>query len=274
MSGFLGDVVEIGTFGLIDGGDLTGENAAGASRDASRAQSQALDRSINLTRETRDLARNDLAPFRDFGASQINPLLELFDPQGQSDFLTANPLFNASLDSINKATMNNRAARGKLGSGGTLKALQNNFTTTALPFLNNQQNQLFNAINLGQSSAAGQANTALNTNNSIANMLGQQGDVRAAGIVGAQGAQQGAFNNLLNLGGQIGGGLLAMSDRRVKEDIKEVGILDNGLKVYTFKYKGDEMTHMGVMAQEVEEVNPNAAVEIDGIKHVNYAEVA
>lgn len=274
MSSFLGDVVEIGSFGLIDGGALSGEDAAKASKQASAAQSSAINKGVELQRETRDIARDDLAPFRDFGANQINALTNLFSPQGQADYLNANPLFQASLDSINNATLNNQAARGKLGSGGTLKALQGNFNATALPFLNNQQNALFNAVNVGQSSAAGQANTALNTGANISNLFGQQGDVRAAGIVGAQGAKQGAFNNLLNLGGQIGGGLLAMSDKRMKEDIKKVGILENGLNVYTFRYKGEPKVHMGVMAQEAEKVNPHAVTEIDGIKYVNYGEVA
>lgn len=263
MSSFAEDVISIGSFGLIDGGDVTGSNAAKASKQASQTQSQALDRGIELQRETRDLARDDLAPFRQFGADQINPLLELLNPQGQADYLNANPLFQASLDSVNSATLNNRAARGKLGSGGTLAALQGNFNSTALPFLANQQNALFNGVNLGQSSAAGQANTALSTGSNIANMLGQQGDVNAAGIVGSQGSQQAAFNNLLNLGGQIGGGLLAMSDKRLKNSIKKVGEDENG-NIYQFKYNGLDQLFEGRIANELKEIRPDAVKEVEG----------
>jgi hypothetical protein len=77
---------------------------------------------------------------------------------------------------------------------------------------------------------------------------------------------------------EIVGGLLdaggkaktLFSDRRIKEDIKVVGKLDNGLPVYTFRYKGFDQLHMGLMAQDVELVKPDAVVEINGIKAVNY----
>jgi hypothetical protein len=60
------------------------------------------------------------------------------------------------------------------------------------------------------------------------------------------------------------------SDRRLKTDIKKVGVTDSGLPVYTYKYKGDNVTHMGVMAQDVEETFPEAVTEINGFKAVYY----
>lgn len=60
------------------------------------------------------------------------------------------------------------------------------------------------------------------------------------------------------------------SDRRLKTDIKKVGVTDSGLPVYTYKYKGDNVTHMGVMAQDVEEAFPEAVTEINGFKAVYY----
>jgi len=65
--------------------------------------------------------------------------------------------------------------------------------------------------------------------------------------------------------------LVAVSDRRAKTDIKQVGKTNMGLPIYTFKYKGDDMTQMGVMAQDVEKENPRAVKEINGLKTVNYA---
>jgi hypothetical protein len=68
------------------------------------------------------------------------------------------------------------------------------------------------------------------------------------------------------------GGIMGLikSDRRVKQNIKVVGRTDSGLPVYTYQYKGQNVTQMGVMAQDVEMVNPEAVVEINGIKHVDY----
>jgi len=60
------------------------------------------------------------------------------------------------------------------------------------------------------------------------------------------------------------------SDRRIKDNIRKVGTLDNGLPVYAFRYKSGGPEQIGLMAQDVEKVNPAAVAEIDGVKHVNY----
>lgn len=74
------------------------------------------------------------------------------------------------------------------------------------------------------------------------------------------------------LGGLFGLGSSAIlaSDVRVKEDIEEIGRRDDGLGVYRFRYVGRPEIHIGFMAQEVERVYPEAVIEINGVKHVNY----
>lgn len=78
--------------------------------------------------------------------------------------------------------------------------------------------------------------------------------------------------------GILGAGLQMLpflSDRRAKEDIRRVGQTDGGLPIYTYRYKGGDTYHMGVMADEVEAVNPAAvATRPDGLKAVYYSEVA
>jgi hypothetical protein len=71
--------------------------------------------------------------------------------------------------------------------------------------------------------------------------------------------------------GTIGSAAMTASDRRLKTDIQRVGTTDGGLPIYTYKYKGESMTQMGVMAQDVEKVNPEAVREFGGYKAVNYA---
>tara|TARA_R110000868_G_scaffold12098_10_gene58642 strand:- start:100 stop:4542 length:4443 start_codon:yes stop_codon:yes gene_type:complete len=69
----------------------------------------------------------------------------------------------------------------------------------------------------------------------------------------------------------------AFSDRRLKHDIKKIGEADNGLPIYTFKYKGDEhhQTHVGFMADEVEKTNPDAVgLDPSGYKTVDYDKAA
>jgi len=72
--------------------------------------------------------------------------------------------------------------------------------------------------------------------------------------------------------GSIGAAALPLmfSDRRLKTDIEEVGKTNDGLPIYTYKYKGNKTTQMGVMTQDVEKKTPNAVKEIGGFKAVNY----
>jgi Chaperone of endosialidase len=75
-------------------------------------------------------------------------------------------------------------------------------------------------------------------------------------------------------GGAFGGasGILGMvSDRRVKQDIEQVGLLFDGTPVYRYRYIGNPVMQIGVMAQDVEEFAPEAVIELHGIKHVDYA---
>lgn len=70
--------------------------------------------------------------------------------------------------------------------------------------------------------------------------------------------------------------LASMSDRRLKEDIRRVGEADNGLPIYTYRFKGDDsgQTHMGFMADEVEDRRPEAVGLAGGYKTVDYDRAA
>jgi hypothetical protein len=62
------------------------------------------------------------------------------------------------------------------------------------------------------------------------------------------------------------------SDERLKEDIEPVGELYDGTNVYSYRYKGDSTPRIGLIAQEVEAMNPDAVIEIGParIKAVDY----
>ena len=68
--------------------------------------------------------------------------------------------------------------------------------------------------------------------------------------------------------------LNAPSDRRLKRQIKLLATLDNGIKIYSFKYLWSDITFVGVMAQDLLE-NPewkNAVVTMNnGFYAVNYS---
>jgi hypothetical protein len=67
-------------------------------------------------------------------------------------------------------------------------------------------------------------------------------------------------------------GVFVASDIRLKRDIARVGALDNGLPLYRYKYLWSDQVYVGVMAQEVADVAPDATVkDDDGYLRVNYA---
>jgi hypothetical protein len=96
----------------------------------------------------------------------------------------------------------------------------------------------------------------------------------------ATNAQNNAMiQGLFSMGGAaLGAPKGTFSDIRMKENIKSVGTLPNGLNIYEFDYKlefKDIAGHgkqIGVMAQEVEKVIPYAVIEANnGYKMVNYS---
>ncbi len=89
--------------------------------------------------------------------------------------------------------------------------------------------------------------------------------------------QNATTGGLFGLGGTVlGAGLryglpLIGSDVRMKDNIRHIGHTSDGQRLYSFTYKSDQATpHIGLMAQEVEKLNPGAVVEINGMKYVDY----
>lgn len=67
---------------------------------------------------------------------------------------------------------------------------------------------------------------------------------------------------------------LAFSDRRLKDNIKAIGKLANGIKTYVFNYIGDRYVRFGVMADDVFGIRPEAvAVHPSGYMMVDYGKV-
>tara|TARA_R100001594_G_scaffold42529_2_gene74630 strand:- start:432 stop:1556 length:1125 start_codon:yes stop_codon:yes gene_type:complete len=117
----------------------------------------------------------------------------------------------------------------------------------------NQQNQMFNADAQNQ-----------------ATQFGLSGGYQS--MFNEQAREDDMFNNMLSIGASLAPALIStMSDKRIKHDIKHVGHYGK-YPVYTYRYNHAPNTEFtGVMAQDVEKINPEAVTEIDGIKRVNYS---
>jgi hypothetical protein len=78
------------------------------------------------------------------------------------------------------------------------------------------------------------------------------------------------FGQLLSAGTALGSAAMRYSDVRVKTDIKRVGTLDNSLPVYAYRYVWGGPPEIGVMAQDVEKIHPEAVGNAWGLKTVDY----
>lgn len=110
--------------------------------------------------------------------------------------------------------------------------------------------------------------SAYNASGNFWNLLGGIGNMKTSGggSIGGN-AVQGAGSALASGASNI---MAMFSDERLKENIEPVGELYDGTNVYRYRYKGDPTPRIGVMAQEIEKVRPDAVVEVGGWKAVDY----
>lgn len=140
-----------------------------------------------------------------------------------------------------------------------------------------RQQQVAQALGLSQmpgSTAGGFGNVAQGFGLPISAFQNQRGMQFNADIANASSANQ----RQAGYGALFGTALMAaayMSDERVKEDIKRIGDFAEGIGMYSFRYIGEDVERVGVMAQEVEKVCPQAVIELpNGYKMVDYGVLA
>jgi hypothetical protein len=128
---------------------------------------------------------------------------------------------------------------------------------------------------MGNMGAAGNTyNSGFNTQISgLSSILNNQTNAYVNGgtdIAGSIGGIMGGVANMYSSGAAAALGF--PSDRRLKENVERIGFDERTkLPLYEFSYKNDERRFVGVMADEVERVFPQAVIDTDrGFKAVNY----
>jgi len=158
----------------------------------------------------------------------------------------------------------------------TLNAVRSGAQVTGPSFVNVPQQATTAGANLlGAAGLQGQYNLGNYNAQQAANSAMTGGLFNLAGA--ALMSPAGTFSGPSGLFSRVGN---MFSDPRTKENIKAIGVMDNGLTLYSFEYK-DEFkdhslaghgVHVGVMADEVEQVFPYAVSTLDdGYKVVNYS---
>lgn len=222
------------------------------------------------------------------------------------DYIGGNQYLDQVLKNANGLTADavnaQYSSAGRYGSGAHTTALAREIERQNTEALSNQYNtERTNQLNASGTLAgqgfqgaqlAGQADAAAAERAGLQVAAGKAEDENAAATrlapLAALQAQSGLTLPVANAGGTssgtsvqqsnplttgIGLGLTALSlfsDERVKEDIKEVGKTHDGQPIYSYRYKGDPKTSLGLLAQDVEKTTPEAVSEMGGVKMVNY----
>ena len=199
-----------------------------------------------------------------FNNQQIQQMYTNQVAQQQANNALAQQQFANQLTAANLANQARQQGFGELSYMrneplNTLNAVRSGAQVTGPSFVNTPQQ----AVTAGPDYLAA-------TNAQYANQM--------AGYNAQQAAQSNLTGGLMGLGGTLGAAAI-LSDPRTKENVKPIGVMDNGLTIYSFEYK-DEFkdrpyaghgVHVGVMADEVEKVYPYAVKTLDdGYKVVDY----
>jgi hypothetical protein len=217
------------------------------------------------------------------GVDQLKNLLGLNGTAGNDAALTSlqnTPGYQFQLQQGNNAITAADAASGKTSSGNELLDLSKfnqglagttyqNAVQNLMPFLQSSNTNaagiggLYSGLGQGLNqnyNTLGNANYGANTSIGNANAN--------ADLAGLQ-----ASSNIIGTGLGVGKALLGfLSDERAKDDIEPVGKLYDGQTVYKYRYKGDPRHQIGLLAQEVEEHEPDAVLDWGPLKGVNYDE--
>lgn len=218
---------------------ITGKSQRDAIEQGTQAQIAQGDKAIAAAERSRDIARSDLQPFRQFGQDVTGTLSERLNrpesvfQSADPSTIASDPLFNALFGEAERAITARNAAAGKLGSGDTLRDLTNASMAIGSDIFNQNENrrardfainegvsnqrtqELFNALIQGQNAAAGQGTASLQTGRGISDLLTQIGNVQAAGAIGQANARTGGIENIIGLaqsaaGGKFGGKIQGM----------------------------------------------------------------
>jgi hypothetical protein len=291
---------------VVAGSQLIG--GAIQSRSAGRAadaQSEAAQRGIDEQRRQFDAVRELLKPYVDVGLpalEQQKALIGLGGPEAQRQAISAietGELFQARARQGEEALLQNASATGGL-RGGNIQGALGQFRPAMLQAeIDRQYGRLAGLTTLGQQSAAGVGTAGIQTGARISGLEGDIGSAQAGGELASGRALSGVFNlpaqflglqygmkggtpGFANLFGGGGGGGGAMnipmegadfSDRRLKTNIHRISTRPDGLGVYEFEYIWGGGKHIGLMAQEVLGIYPDAVGSVGGYYTVDYSRV-
>lgn len=236
------------------------------------------DKAIRELQSGMDKSNSLLNPYLKIGQDSLSRLNLLNDPNAQQDYLNNNQLLQQSIQNANTAIGSSAAARGRLTAGDTQTALVNSSAGLQNQFLNQEQQNIMNQLGFGLGITNNQVGMQNNLSANIADIITSVASGGANTSIAHANAKQQSNADFMNLAGSVFGAV-AMSDVRLKTNIKEIGTM-NGFKKYSWSWnKEAEKLGLvgeseGVIAQEVEKTHPDLVIEDEsGYKKVKYGEM-
>lgn len=263
---FLGDTI----------GGITGAKQAGeAAMRGAELQAESAKLGIDEQRRQFDALINLMSPYVGAGAGAISEqeaIIGLQGPAAQQQAIAGfeqSPLFQALTRQGEDAILQQASATGGLRGGNVQGALAQFRPQVLNSMIEQQYGRLGGLATLGQASAAGQAAQGIDSASNIANLLANRGAALAGGQVAGGNIARNTFGDML----AIGGTAAKFSDIRLKKNIKQIGTRADGLNIYEFDYIWGGERQVGLMAQEVQGLYPDAVSESGGYLMVDYSKV-
>jgi hypothetical protein len=261
-------------------GSITGATAAArGAQEAAATQAASAEKGIEEQRRQFDMMVELMSPYLAVGAPALTAQQALIGLQGPEaeqaaiDRITGGSRFQELTRQGEEAILSRASATGGL-RGGNVQAALGQFRPQLLnQLIEEQYSQLGGLTNIGQSTAVRQAAAGQQTGQNVANLLANQGAALAGGQMAAGNVNRQMFGDVLGALKAGGEAYKAFSDQRLKKNVNRIGTRKDGLSVYEFDYIWGGARQIGLMAQEVQAVYPDAVSEIDGFLAVDYSKV-
>lgn len=164
------------------GNALVTKDQTRAAENAAQVQQETANKIIEAQQQA-------TAPYRKAGQQALQQIQDIeSDP---SSYIKNNELYNTLAAEAERRLLSNRAASGKIGSGGTASELQKQLLTLGNTLTQNKIGQLQDRVRLG-------ANVSADTARGVSSAMAQGADARAAGLIGASNTFAGGYENMIN----------------------------------------------------------------------------
>jgi len=174
-------------------------------KKAGEALTAAETEAIKQQQEQQALAVEQQKPYSAIGASALPQLQNLLTPEGQAAYVgESNPLFQAALANLNKQTAQQSAVRGRTGAGDTKQNYLQNWQAAAMPYIQNQQNALFNAAGIGQNAAGNMTGLYAQQGRTVEEQQQALGNIKAGQLNALQKAKNQFYGDAVAAASEFG----------------------------------------------------------------------